>query len=139
MKMKKPVLCALCVLLAALLSASCGGGLPEGFEEDAVVARAEEIVGYFNALDFAAAEETVRADLREALSAGKLEEALAQHIRDMGAFRSIGGSSVSGGREADTGADFVTVVLVANYENGKARWTVSLDADMALIGIYMNK
>lgn len=137
--MKKACVFVVCIVMSIALLAGCGSKLPKGFDKEEVTARATEIVGYFNALDFEAVEGTVRADLLDILSAEDLEAALKEHIVDMGTFKEISSTAVGGDVEPGTDEDYAIVVVIADYENGKARWTVSLDKNLELIGIYMNK
>ncbi len=124
---------ALCVLLLT----GCGGAkLPDGFEQEKVLAAAESTLEKINALAYDAVTDELREDLRGQLTAGQLEEAWGARLDELGAFEEIRNTSFQGTAGQD-GEEFAVVILQCAYENGTAIYTLSYDADYALVGLYM--
>jgi predicted small lipoprotein YifL len=136
--MKKTFLIAVLIITLALIFAGCGAGkLPESFDETAVTDRAKEIVQLLTAQDFEAVSKEVREDVRELLPANELEKALGKMISDLGAFTEYKTVVTAGTKDQKTGEEYATVVLVCNYASGSATYTISMDKNLEIVGLYM--
>ncbi|OQB23886.1 MAG: hypothetical protein BWY11_01539 [Firmicutes bacterium ADurb.Bin182] len=135
--MKKTIITA-CALVLAFLLSGCGvGKLPEGFDETKVTDKAKEIVALLNDKDFEAVTGECREDLRQLLPAGELEKSLSPLIAKLGGFKDYKTVVTAGSKEKETGEDFATVVLVCDYEKGTATYTISMNNELEIIGLYM--
>ncbi len=137
MQMKKSMVLLLCLLcLLGLLSACGGNALPEGFNEEDVLAQAENVVGLLSARDYTGVAELFSPEMAAELDAAALELALDDSLGSLGSFESFGTEVVAGGSSESIG-DFAVAVLRCKYENGKAIYTISIDRDGNLCGLYM--
>lgn len=125
------------IILAALL-VGCGSSskLPEGFDEAAVIATAEEAVTTMNSGDYEALCAMWAEELQGDLTPEAFSGAVAQIMPDAGDFVEFTSETAAGQKDAD-GNDFVVVVLIAKYENQKVTFTISVDEDLTLIGFYL--
>lgn len=134
----KRLLCALLALSMALFLFGCGAQpLPEGFDEEKVTARAEEIVGYASDGDYDAIIACLRSDLADSVTADQLKESWAPTYEKIGAFQSIDKTGLYGTADKTTGEEYAVAVVVCTYENGSAIYTLSFDADLNLVGLYL--
>jgi hypothetical protein len=136
--MKKTFLLTVSILTLAFIFAGCGAGkLPESFDETEVTDRAKEIVGLLNAQDFEAVNKETREDVRELLPADELEKALGKLISDLGAFTEYKTVVTTGTKDQKSGEEYAVVILVCSYANGSATYTVSMDKNLEIVGLYM--
>jgi len=135
--MKRGLLIALALVLAAALLAGCSSGkLPDGFVEADVLKEAENAVALLSAGDYASVEELFSAEMKAALSADSLKSALGPQLEKLGAYDSVTSSAVAGGKDDKLG-EYAVAVLVCKYKNGSATYTISIDADAKICGLYM--
>lgn len=129
------------LILAALMLlslAACGSAkLSEEFEEKAVINRAEELVALINTLDYEAVCGELREDLRSALNAEELESAWGEGLQNAGAFVEFSNEAAVSQPSKATGENYAVVVLICKYENAKLTFTISMDAELNIVGMYM--
>ena len=137
--MKKSHLAVLlCAALFIFALSACGGyKLAEGFDEKQVTQRAEAAVALANGGDYDALVSSFRTDLQKQLTADQFKSAWAAQLRDAGAFQSYKSTAVYGTKDKSTGEDYAVAVIVAEYENAAHTFTVSVDKDLTLVGMYM--
>lgn len=135
MKWNRIVLITL--IISVMLSACTAPKLADIFDENAVIEQAKEIVGNINALDFDSVNAKVRADLQEQLPAEKLREIMGQSLTDAGGFVEYTSIVTMGQKSKSTGEDYATAVLVCEYENSTIIYTISMDVNLDIVGIYI--
>lgn len=126
------------VLLTVIftMSACLGGGLPEGFDADKVKEQAENTVQLLSDGRYDAVVEMFSPQLKGDLSADALESALGGQLETLGAYTGVKSMSM-GGSETEGIGEYVVVVMACNYENGSAIFTISVDSNYQLCGLYM--
>lgn len=134
--MKKTLSIFLVMLLAFSLTACSQNKLADIYVEEDVITSAKEIVELVNAQDFDGVNAAMRADLQESLTGQQLEDALAPLLTQAGAFQEYSTVTAVGQKSKSTNEDYATVVLVCKHENGNLIFTITLDANLDLVGIY---
>ena len=109
--------------------------LPEGYSEQEVTKKAELIVTYLSRQDFESVNGQTSEEVSELLSAEVLEEALGQLLTAAGEFKQINSTVVTGVKDNDT---YVVCVVVCRFENRKHTFTISLNRDLRIVGLYMS-
>ena len=135
--MKKVLLSALALALIFSLAACSSGKLADVYKEDEVVAKAKNVVDTINSLDYDAVASFVRSDLQSQLPADALESAWGTQLSDAGAFKEYKSTSAYGQKSKSTGEDYAVCILVCSYENAAHTFTISMDKDLAVVGLYM--
>lgn len=136
--MKKTMILAAALLAFTWLLAACGGAkLADTFDKDEVTARAEDVVGLINDRDYEAVTDQVREDLRDQLTADTLRDAWDATLDTSGAFEEYKSETVIGQKSKSTGEDYAVAVLVGKYENATRTFTLSMDQNLDLVGLYM--
>ena len=137
--MKKSHIAALlCAALFIFVLSACGGyKLAEDFDEKQVTQRAEAAVALANGGDYDALVSSFRTDLQKQLTADQFKSAWAAQLKDAGAFKRYKSTAVYGTKDKSTDEDYAVAVIVAEYENGTHTFTVSVDKDLTLVGMYM--
>lgn len=125
-------LAALALLLSVIFSlCACLPALPEGFSEEEVKAQAESVVQLLSDKDYQGVAAMFGDEMAAALDAKGLEEALGATLDKLGGYSGIKSEAVFGQD------GYAVCVIVAEYEFGAAAYTISLDTDGRVCGLYM--
>ncbi len=128
----------LLAIMVCAFAAGCGSApLPDGFDADAVTARAEEIVGYASDGEYDTIIDNLREDLRDAVTADQLEESWEPTYERVGAFESIKKVVLSGTSDNTTGEEYAVAQVLCTHEDGNVLYTLSFDKDFQLVGLYL--
>lgn len=123
------------LFLALLVTACTPRSVPEGFDETQVMARASEVITLLSQKEYAAVTATFH-PVMSSLDAKALESAVGPGLDKLGALQSIGKGVFSSGNQADIGP-FAVTVIPCQYEKGKATFTISVDGEGRICGLYM--
>lgn len=124
------------ILILGVLSACGSNELPEGFVEEELVGQAQNVVALMSAGDYEGTAAMFSPAMAEQLDAAALESAVGEKLNELGEFDSFTSTSISGGSDKKIG-DFGVVVLVCKYQNGNAKYTISIDENDQICGLYL--
>lgn len=134
---KKTVLAMLLTVSFCLALGACSGtALPEGFVEEDVLASAENVITLISSKNYEAAAATFSEEMAKALDAKGLEDALGEQFGKLGEFKEYKSEAVIGKSDKTIG-DYAVAVIVCSYENSTATYTISVDTDANICGLYM--
>lgn len=123
-------------LLICLSLGACAAALPEGFSQEDVSVRARETVSLLNDRDYGAVVETFDATMKEALDEARLREAFDGPLDRLGAFADFKSEALAGKSDPKIG-EYAVAVLVCSYENGTATYTISINAEGEVCGLFI--
>ncbi len=135
MKLNKIYLIVL--LLSVALSGCTSTKLAEIYDETKVAERGKEVVAIINTQDFNLVNSELRDDLEDQLTSKQLSDAMSQKLKDAGKFVEYQSITTLGQKSKSTGEDYATVVLVGKYENGTLIFSITMDSNLDLVGIYL--
>ena len=124
------------LVLSITLSACTSTKLADSYDEKLVTERAKEIVAMINSQNFDQVNAEIRDDLQDQLTAEKLEEGIGAKLVEVGAFIEYQSTATLGQKSKTSGEDYAIVVLVGKYENGNVVYTISMDANLDIVGLY---
>lgn len=134
---KKRIRILLLLAMMAFLTAGCSSTkLSDSFDEAAVKEAAQKAVDYMNAGEYEECVAMMSQELQEALPAETLAANVGMLAEQKGAFTEYKSVTVVGQKDND-GVDYAVAVVVAAFEKGNITYTVSFDAGMEIIGIWM--
>lgn len=136
MTKKTAFLFASVVFLCFLLGACAGTALPDGFTEADVLASAENVITLLSCGEYEAVADTFSTQMAQALDAEGLEAAIGSRLDALGGFGAFKSRATTGKSDAVIG-DFAVAVIVCSYENGTATYTISIDENGNVCGLYM--
>ena len=58
-------------------------------------------------------------------------------IEPLGDFEKISGTTLSGQKDKDTGTEYALAIVMAQFSDGRAQFTISFDTEMNCIGFYI--
>lgn len=136
-KVFRPILAIVLAISSIFIFASCSGSpLPEGVDEEAVISSAKEIVTQISNREYEMVVEKLDDQMKQTLDADGMQEAFGANLDRLGKLESFQSEAAAGGTSSEIG-DYSTVALVCKYENGKAVYTISIDLDGKICGLYM--
>lgn len=135
--MKKRIISLLCALVLGLGLCACENTpLPEGFDQDEVLAQAEQVVDLMEARDYERVSAMFSEELLAELDAEALEAAADEFMVSLGDFVKVATRQVMGQKD-DILGDYAVVIIVCEYANDSASYTVSIDSDGKVCGLYV--
>lgn len=135
--MKKIIVSAIAFIMLLSLAACSSAKLADVYKEDDVVNKAKSVVDTINTQDYDAVVALVRSDLQAQLTADALESAWKTQLDESGAFKEYKTVVTYGQKSKSTDEDYAVCVLVCTYESATRTFTISLDKDLAVVGMYM--
>lgn len=135
----KKKMCVLFICTLAVCMMGCAKTeLSEEFEKEEVIEEAKGIIQMINEGETEAVwEEKFNAKMQSALTKEDWLSAIDPIMEDAGEFQSYEKEAVTGTEEPDTGEEFATAVIVAEYENGKNQYTITFNKSMQLTGFFV--
>jgi len=125
------------LVFSITLSACASTKLADTYDENIVTERAKEVVGMMNAQSFDKVNAEIRDDLQDQLTSSKLKEAIGAKLAEAGAFIDYPSISTLGQKSKTSGEDYATVVLVGKYENSTVVYTITMDTNLDIVGLYV--
>ncbi len=135
--MKKIVSIFLVSLFLLMLSACGSIKLADIYDENEVIDRAKEVVNVINTHDYDAIQAELRDDLEDKVTPDQLKSAWEKTLSDAGDFQDYKSITTVGQKSKSTGEDYAQVVLVCNYENSTLIYTIVMDANLDIVGMYL--
>lgn len=127
---------AVTVALSLFLLAGCKGKpLPEGMDQDAAQAKAEEVLALLADGDYTGVADQFRQDVREQydITADTIDQAM-ENVADAGAYVKLIDSTVVGGENESFDGEYAVAVLYCKHEKKKVVYQFSIDPGYQLIG-----
>lgn len=125
------------LVFSITLSACASTKLADTYDEKIVTERAKEVVEMMNAQSFDKVNAEIRDDLQDQLTSSKLKEAIGAKLAEAGAFIEYPSISTLGQKSKTSGEDYATVVLVGKYENSTVVYTITMDTNLDIVGLYV--
>ena len=136
--MKKRISILFIGALAVCMMGCTKTKLAEEFEEEKVIKEAKAVIQMINEGETEAVwEDKFNAKMQSALTKEDWLSAIDPIMEDAGEFQSYEKEAVTGTEEPDTGEEFATAVIVAEYENGKNQYTITFNKSMQLTGFFV--
>lgn len=136
--MKKRMSILFICALAVCMMGCAKTKLSEEFEEEKVIEEAKAVIQMINEGETEAVwEDKFNAKMQYALTKEDWLSAIDPIMEDAGEFQSYEKEAVTGTEEPDTGEEFATAVIVAEYENGKNQYTITFNKSMQLTGFFV--
>ena len=126
------VLVLLFIILLALVGCS-GQPLPEGMEEEEVLAESERIAELLGKGEVTQIYELLRDDVAQTVS----EEDIKALVPDEGEWIEVVSGVAIGATDQASGENYAKAVLVCKFAKDKVTVSIALDQEMDLIGIRL--
>ena len=138
MKKRKRIICVMITIIALmLLTTGCASKLSEKFDEGEVQKKAEEIAELSCTGEISKAYGMLSEMMKAQITEEQIRAGIEGTIEPLGDFEKISGTNVSGQKDKDTGTEYALAIVMAQFSDGKAQFTISFDTEMNCIGFYI--
>lgn len=136
MMKRKRIAAGLIVMMVLVLFSGCSGGsgkqeLNPAFNEDTLKQAAEKVLDQWNQQDFEAMTGEAAENVKDKMTVEGFSEAWDKYMPKLGAFVKITQ------KEVGPNNDYALVIVVAEYANGKAQYTIGFDQEMKLNNFFI--
>lgn len=122
----------LVIMLTCIGIVGCSSSkLDPAYDEEKLKSDSQGIVHMFCNEEYDKIVEKMTKDMESSITSDKLKEVWEPLKTKLGKFESISKEAVVGKQ------DLATVVVLAEFENGKAQFTITYNKDMKLEGLYI--
>lgn len=135
----KGVLITLCMLLVIATLCGCNmssTNLPKGMDPDKALSQAQGIAMSLSKGEYDKVAEQFSDNMKAELTVQDLRDALEDEVEKRGAVTKILSWSTRGASDDETG-EYAVFVLVCKCEKGSATFTICLDKESKICGLYM--
>lgn len=123
-------------ILLAIMTA-CTSKLSAKFDESQVEEKAEEIAELSCTGKISEAYGMLSEMLKAQVTEDQIRAGIEGTIEPLGEFEKISGTNVSGQKDKNTGTEYAMAIVMAQFEDGKAQFTISFDTKMNCVGFYI--
>lgn len=135
--MKKVVSALAAVMVMVLAFTSCSAPLSSEFNEQEVVSQATEVVELLSEKKYDEVCSRFDPVMKQSIADGKaLEKALGEILDSLGDFKSVEKAQTAGSKDS-AGNPIAVAVLVCDFTNKKAVFTISIDKNDKICGLYV--
>lgn len=120
----------------ALTFAACAGSAFD-YDKDAVTKRAAEVIDVINTRDYDAIYNLFREDLKPLTSADDFKTAWEPYLSPAGAFVEIKSTDSTGQADQKSGEKYILAAVKCQYENKTYIYTIIMDTDLNVTGLYL--
>lgn len=125
------------IIALMLLTTGCASKLSEKFDEGEVQKKAEEIAELSCTGEISKAYGMLSEMMKAQITEEQIRAGIEGTIEPLGDFEKISGTNVSGQKDKDTGTKYALAIVMAQFSDGKAQFTISFDTEMNCIGFYI--
>ena len=125
------------LVFSITLSACTSEKLADIYDENIVTERAKEVVEMINSQDYDKVNAEIRDDLQDRLTSNQLKDAIGAKLVEAGAFIEYQSIATLGQKSKTSGEDYATVVLVGKYEESVIVFSITLDSNLDIVGLYV--
>ena len=127
------------LLVFSITLSACASAvkLADIYDENIVTERAKEVVEMINSQDYDKVNAEIRDDLQDRLTSNQLKDAIGAKLVEAGAFFEYQSITTLGQKSKTSGEDYATVVLVGKYEESTLVFTITMDSNLDIVGLYV--
>jgi len=125
------------LVFSITLSACTSAKLADKYDENIVTERAKKVVEMINSQDYDKVNAEIRHDLQDQLTSDKLKDAIGAKLVEAGAFIEYQSATTLGQKSKTSREDYATVVLVGKYEESVIVFSITLDSNLDIVGLYV--
>lgn len=134
MKKKFIIVPAMALLLGICVGCS-GDEVPAGFDKEQITESSKVFIESLNQGDFEKCYEQFNDVMKSSMDQEKLENTFKPILEGLGSFVEFKSKSLS--QNKSLGVDYAVCIVKCAYKNGEATYTISLDKDLKVGGLYI--
>ena len=120
-----------------LLTACSSNKIPDGFNENDLNQKAEEIINLLNENNVDEVYEMFRTDVQAMIKLEDLEVIIQDKFNQVGTFKEISQVAITDTKDPNTSEVYVVVIVSSDHEKGRTTYTLSFNKELEIVGFFI--
>lgn len=126
------------LLISVLLLTACSSNkIPDGFIENDLNQKAEEVVGLLNENKINEVYNMFRTDVQAMIKLEDLEVIIQDKFEQVGVFKEISQVAITETKDPNTSEVYAVVIVSSNHEKGRTTYTLSFNKALEIVGFFI--
>ena len=123
-------------ILLILLGCS-SNTIPKGFDEEQLTNQAKLVIEFLHEAEYTKVIALMRNDVASSLPVEMLKDATEAKYAQVGTFEKYGQTVITDTTDPKNSEVYAVVIIVGEYSDGKATYTITFDKELACVGLYI--
>jgi len=120
-----------------LLTACSSNKIPDGFNENDLNQKAEEIINLLNENNVDEVYEMFRTDVQAMIKLEDLEVIIQDKFNQVGTFKEISQVAITDTKDPNTSEVYAVVIVSSDHEKGRTTYTLSFNKELEIVGFFI--
>lgn len=128
----------LMLIVSILLLTACSSNkIPDGFNENDLNQKAEEIINLLNENNVDEVYEMFRTDVQAMIKLEDLEVIIQDKFNQVGTFKEISQVAITDTKDPNTSEVYAVVIVSSDHEKGRTTYTLSFNKELEIVGFFI--
>lgn len=128
----------LMLIVSILLLTTCSSNkIPDGFNENDLNQKAEEIINLLNENNVDEVYEMFRTDVQAMIKLEDLEVIIQDKFNQVGTFKEISQVAITDTKDPNTSEVYAVVIVSSDHEKGRTTYTLSFNKKLEIVGFFI--
>ncbi len=120
-----------------LLTACSSNKIPDGFNENDLNQKAEEIINLLNENNVDEVYAMFRTDVQAMIKLEDLEVIIQDKFNQVGTFKEISQVAITDTKDPNTSEVYAVVIVSSDHEKGRTTYTLSFNKELEIVGFFI--
>lgn len=128
----------LMLIVSILLLTACSSNkIPDGFNENDLNQKAEEIINLLNENNVDEVYAMFRTDVQAMIKLEDLEVIIQDKFNQVGTFKEISQVAITDTKDPNTSEVYVVVIVSSDHDKGRTTYTLSFNKELEIVGFFI--
>ena len=128
----------LMLIVSILLLTACSSNkIPDGFNENDLNQKAEEIINLLNENNVDEVYAMFRTDVQAMIKLEDLEVIIQDKFNQVGTFKEISQVAITDTKDPNTSEVYTVVIVSSDHEKGRTTYTLSFNKELEIVGFFI--
>ena len=128
----------LMLIVSILLLTACSSNkIPDGFNENDLNQKAEEIINLLNENNVDEVYTMFRTDVQAMIKLEDLEVIIQDKFNLVGTFKEISQVAITDTKDPNTSEVYAVVIVSSDHEKGRTTYTLSFNKELEIVGFFI--
>lgn len=128
----------LMLIVSILLLTACSSNkIPDGFNENDLNQKAEEIINLLNGNNVDEVYAMFRTDVQAMIKLEDLEVIIQDKFNQVGTFKEISQVAITDTKDPNTSEVYAVVIVSSDHEKGRTTYTLSFNKELEIVGFFI--
>lgn len=128
----------LMLIVSILLLTACSSNkIPDGFNENDLNQKAEEIINLLNENNVDEVYAMFRTDVQAMIELEDLEVIIQDKFNQVGTFKEISQVAITDTKDPNTSEVYAVVIVSSDHEKGRTTYTLSFNKELEIVGFFI--